>query len=90
MFGFQTTKLYINPLDNQLTNWELLLEKYLGNTEWESEGTRTEWVCSEKFPRGFQSKGRESGKAHRLQSQTNLGSSPTFAVPTGGGPAVVT
>lgn len=22
--GFRITKLYINPLDNQLTNWELL------------------------------------------------------------------
>lgn len=44
MFGFQTTKLYINPLDNQLTHWELLLQKYLGNTEWESEGMRTEWA----------------------------------------------
>lgn len=33
---------------------------------------RTEWACSEKFPRGFWSKDGESGKAHRLQS-ANLG-----------------
>lgn len=65
MFGFQTTKLYINPLDNQLTNWELLLQKYLGNTEWESEGLRTEWACWEKFPRSFCSKDGEIGKEHR-------------------------
>lgn len=64
MFGIQTAQLYINPLDNQLTNRELLLQKYLGNTEWESEGMRTEWACREKFPGSLCRESRESGKAY--------------------------
>lgn len=73
VFGFQTAKLYINPLDNQLTVWKLLLQKYLGNTEWESEGMRTEWACSEKFPRGFWSKDGVSGKRHTAQALVKPG-----------------
>lgn len=65
MYGFQTTKLYIDPLNNQLANWELLLEKYLGNTEWEREGREQSGLSQKSFQEVFEANVGKMGKVRQ-------------------------